>query len=101
MSISFLRIFASALMALAASAGAAENMTWVTGITEAVDDATLSSSVVGIIRARPFEEGAKIKKGDVILGLDNRLEELEVVRKKLIRDHAKRELDRAEALAAK
>jgi RND family efflux transporter MFP subunit len=90
-----------ALLALAFPTPAAENTTWVSGITEAVDDATLSSSVIGIVRARPFQEGALVKKGDVILSLDNRLEELEVVRKRLIRDHAKTELDRAKALAAK
>src|SRR5258705_4677066 len=82
---------AAALLALTLNASAAENMTWVSGITEAVDDATLSSSVIGIIRSRPFQEGARVNKGDVILALDNRLEELEVIRKRLIRDHAKSE----------
>jgi RND family efflux transporter MFP subunit len=91
----------AALLALTCPAFAAENTTWVSGITEAVDDATLSSSVLGIIRSRPFQEGARVNKGDVILNLDNRLEELEVVRKKLIRDHAKTELNRAKALAEK
>jgi RND family efflux transporter MFP subunit len=90
-----------ALITLSCPAFAAENTTWVTGITEAVDDATLSSSVLGIIRSRPFQEGARVNKGDVILSLDNRLEELEVVRKKLIRDHAKTELERAKALLQK
>jgi RND family efflux transporter MFP subunit len=96
--------FLAALLILlvgSASTSAAENTTWVSGITEAVDDATLSSSVLGIVRARPFPEGTRVNKGDVILALDNRLEELEVTRKKLIRDHAKIELDRSEALAAK
>src|ERR1041385_7939853 len=88
-------------LALTLNAAAAENVTWVTGITEAVDDATLSSSVIGIVRARPFAEGARVNKGDVILALDNKLEELEVMRKKLIREHAKSELDRADALAKK
>src|SRR5437764_4710481 len=90
-----------ALFTLTLHAAAAENVTWVTGITEAVDDATLSSSVIGIVRARPFAEGARVNKGDVILALDNRLEELEVVRKQLIRDHAKSELARTKALSDK
>src|SRR5687768_16583872 len=94
-------IAAAAILALTPFTSAAENTTWVAGITEAVDDATLSSSVLGIIRARPFQEGARVNKGDVILALDNRLEEIEVMRKKLIRDHAKTELDRSKALAAK
>src|SRR6478735_1804253 len=91
----------AAILMLTFTASAAENTTWVSGITEAVDDATLSSSVIGIVRSRPFQEGAKVNKGDVILGLDNRLEEVEVLRKKLVRDHAKSELNRAEALAKK
>ena len=91
----------AAILALTPSSSAAENTTWVAGITEAVEDATLSSSVLGIVRTRPFQEGARVNKGDVILTLDNRLEEIEVMRKKLIRDHAKTELDRSKALAAK
>src|SRR5688500_18572213 len=95
-------LLAAAFLALAPSTQAAEeNTTWVAGITEAVEDATLSSSVLGIVRARPFAEGARVNKGDVILTLDNRLEEIEVMRKKLIRDHAKKELERARALATK
>jgi RND family efflux transporter MFP subunit len=80
---------------------AAEPPTWVNGITEAINDATLSSSVIGIVRTRPHPEGARVKKGEMILELDNRLEELEVMRKKLIRDHAKSELDRSAALLSK
>ena len=80
------RIVATAFLLLAIAKlpeiSAAENTTWVSGITEAVDDATLSSSVIGIIRTRPFAEGARVNKGDVILALDNRLDELEVMRKK-------------------
>src|SRR3954470_21316826 len=92
----------AALFALTFPASAAaENTTWFSGITEAIDDATLSSSVIGIVRSRPFKEGARVNKGDVILGLDDRLEEVEVIRKKLVRNHAKSELDRTEALAKK
>jgi RND family efflux transporter MFP subunit len=79
----------------------AESPTWVNGITEAINDATLSSSVIGIVRTRPLLEGARVKKGDMILELDNRLEELEVARKKLIRDHANSELERSKSLLAK
>ena len=68
-------LLADTFVALAPSAQAAEeNTTWVAGITEAVEDATLSSSVLGIVRTRPFQEGARVNKGDVILTLDNRLE---------------------------
>lgn len=74
---------------------------WANGITEAIDDATLSSSIVGIVRGRPLTEGARVKKGELVLQLDNRLEELEVARKKLIRNHAKSDLERSKALAAR
>ena len=49
----WLATLAAGLIALTSSTPAAENTTWVAGITEAAEDATLSSSVLGIIRARP------------------------------------------------
>jgi RND family efflux transporter MFP subunit len=56
----------------------------VSGITEPIKDVTLSTSVAGIISAVFFKEGAHIRKGQSILLLDNKLEELEVKRRKLI-----------------
>lgn len=74
---------------------------WIGGITEAIHDASLSSAVIGIVRSRPLQEGARVKQGDLLLELDNRLEEIEVTRKRLIRDHARTDLERARSLAAK
>lgn len=65
-------------------------------ITEPIKDVKLSMSVEGRIAAIFFEEGARIKKGQVILKLDKRLEELEVERRKLIWE-GKAELEAAEA----
>lgn len=55
-----------------------------TGVTEPIKDATLSSTVPGIIQYIHFEEGDAVKKGDVLIELRKRTEELEVDRRKLI-----------------
>ncbi len=77
------------------SAFAQERLSF-SGITEPIKDVELSMSVEGRIAAIFFEEGARIKKGQVILKLDKRLEELEVERRKLIWE-GKAELEAAEA----
>jgi RND family efflux transporter MFP subunit len=74
---------------------------WANGLTEAVNDVTMSAAVIGIVGARPVEEGAKVKQGQVLLELDKRLEELEVTRKRFMRDQAKNEWERARTLAEK
>lgn len=73
----------------------------VSGVTEAINDVTMSSPVIGIIGARLFEEGAFVKKGQVIVELDKRIEELEVSRRKLVRELAKTELNRVKSLSAR
>jgi RND family efflux transporter MFP subunit len=60
-----------------------------TGITEAVFDVTLSMPVPGIIQTQPVKEGSLVHTNEVILKLDNRLEELEVERRKLVMDNRK------------
>src|SRR5262245_26011961 len=59
------------------------------GITEPFLDVTLSAPVPGIVTARKFKEGDFIQEGQVLLELDKRLEELEVDRRKLVRDQKK------------
>ena len=54
------------------------------GITEPIKDETLSASVSGIIAKINFKEGHAVKKGDVIVELNNVMEDLEVARRKLI-----------------
>jgi RND family efflux transporter MFP subunit len=56
----------------------------ISGITEPVGDVTLSSTVVGTISTVYIKEGMPVKKGEVILDLDKKMDELEVERRKLI-----------------
>ncbi len=56
------------------------------GITEPVKDEILSALVSGLVRDIHFKEGDAIKKNDVIIVLEQKVEELEVARRKLIWD---------------
>jgi RND family efflux transporter MFP subunit len=71
----------------------------VSGITEPIKDVTLSLTVAGTISTISFKEGAQIKRGQVILELDNRLEKLEVKRRKLLWE-SKAEVESASAQEA-
>lgn len=62
------------------------------GITEPFLDVILSSSVPGLIATRRFQEGEFVEKGEVIIELDKRLEELALDRRKLVMDAAQRDL---------
>lgn len=70
----------------------------VNGITEPFMDVTLGASVAGIIHTELFKEGDTVKKGDVILELDKRLEELEVERRKAVMNQNKMEFESTRAL---
>jgi RND family efflux transporter MFP subunit len=70
----------------------------VPGITEPFMDVTLGASVAGIIHGEFFKEGSQVKKGDVILELDKRLEELEVERRRAVMAQNKMQLDSTRAL---
>jgi len=63
------------------------------GITEPFLDVTVSSSVSGIIGAQKFREGDFVNQDQVIVELDKRLEELEVMRRKLVADNRKADVD--------
>lgn len=63
------------------------------GITEPILDSTLSTPAAGIVSQRRFKEGDVIKQGDVLVELDKRLEELEVIRRKTVYDQAENEYD--------
>lgn len=54
------------------------------GITEPILDSTLGTPVAGIVAERKFKEGDFVKKGDVLVELDKRLEELEVARRAVV-----------------
>ncbi len=68
----------------------------ISGVTEAIKDVTLSLSVAGTVSSIFVKEGSTVKRGQIILELDKRLEELEVARRKLIWE-SKTELVAAEA----
>jgi len=63
------------------------------GITEPFRDVTLMVAVPGIIRSEPFSEGALVKKGDVVLELDKKLEEFEAARRKAVMEQTKAEFE--------
>lgn len=73
----------------------------VTGITEPIADVVLSASVPGIVSKWRFKEGDFVKANDVIIELDNRLEELEVERRKTVLESRQNERDALQTLAAK
>lgn len=65
----------------------------INGITEPFLDVTLTVSVPGIIRSEPIREGAAVKKGDVVLELDKKLEEFEAARRKAVMEQTKAEFE--------
>lgn len=63
------------------------------GITEPFHDVTLGLAAPGILHDQFFQEGDAVKKGEVILQLDTRLEELEVARRKAVMEQNQSVLD--------
>jgi RND family efflux transporter MFP subunit len=59
------------------------------GITEPVFDVALSMPVPGIVAAQKFNEGDFVQANDVILELDQRLEQLEVERRRSVLENRK------------
>jgi len=71
----------------------------ISGITEPIKERTLSATVADTISTIFFKEGADVEQGQVILKLDNKLEILEVERRKLLWE-SKAELESAIAQEA-
>lgn len=92
-------VLASIMTLLATPQVAFAEPTWFPGITEPVKDVTMAFPVVGVVGVRPLEEGSSVKKGDVVIELDTRLEQLEVERRRLSEELALREFDRVKTLA--
>ena len=82
----------AALLAAAALPARAEILK-VSGITAPFMDVSLGLAEAGIIHEQFFKEGDSVQKGAVLLDLDNRLEKLEVDRRKAVMDHNKLVLD--------
>lgn len=70
----------------------------VSGVVEPLIDVTLGLTVEGSIQRISCKEGETVRKGATLLTLENRLEELEVARRKIIRD-SRAELESARAQA--
>jgi RND family efflux transporter MFP subunit len=81
--------FVAALCAAGFSPARAAEPVEISGITEPFMDVTLGLAEAGIIHAQFFKEGDSVKKEDVILELDKRLETLEVARRKAVMDQNK------------
>jgi len=77
----------------------AADASWITGVTEPVKDVTLAFPIVGVVGSRPLEEGATVRKDQVVIELDKQLEELDLERKRLARELAASELERLKSLA--
>jgi len=58
----------------------------ISGLTEPVQDSNLGLSITGRVTAIKVAEGEKVKKGQLLLQLDQELEQLEVQRRKLLWD---------------
>jgi membrane fusion protein (multidrug efflux system) len=70
----------------------------ISGITQPFMDVTLGLADAGIIHDQFFKEGDAVKKGDVILELNKRLETIEVTRRQAVRDQDKMIYDSTEQL---
>jgi len=77
------------LLSLAGIAATPAESLQISGITEPFLDVTLGLGDAGIIDDQFFKEGDLVKKGDVILELDKRLETIEVSRRKAVMDQDK------------
>lgn len=84
----FRHLFFAAIFAVAIFSARAETIE-VSGITEPFMDVTLGLADPGIIHTQFFKEGDAVKKGDVILELDKKLQTIEVTRRKAVMDQDK------------
>ncbi len=101
--LSWLPVAATLLFGLLLQARAADAPagTWVSGITAAIYDVTLSAPAAGFIGRRPFKEGDAVKAGDTIIELDKKLEELEVTRRKYVLDLKKTDMETSKKIFEK
>jgi len=97
-----LRVLSAMIAVLGATYGmpvGAAEPTGIPGITEPIRDLTLAFPVVGVVGKRSVQEGDAVRSDQVLLELENTLEELEVARRKLLRDQATSEFQRLSTLA--
>lgn len=87
------------LVTVIPSSAMSSELMGISGITEPIHDVLLSLPTTGSVAKIYYNEGDYVKKGKVILNLDNQLETLEVERRKLIWE-SKAELNSATARVA-
>jgi RND family efflux transporter MFP subunit len=83
----YLRRFSTGLLSilfLNLAAGVPHAQQWYRGITEPYQDATLGSTVTGVLVRINAKEGDSVRRGQTILELERTNEELEVERRRLI-----------------
>ncbi|MDB6041262.1 MAG: Membrane-fusion protein-like protein [Verrucomicrobiales bacterium] len=97
----FLLAMPLALFRISAAGAETPDGIWVSGITESINDVTLSSPAAGILSQRKFEEGQWVKAGDSIVELDKRLEELEMQRRKFMVDLKKSDMENSKKIFEK
>ncbi|MBI3868977.1 MAG: efflux RND transporter periplasmic adaptor subunit [Verrucomicrobia bacterium] len=68
------------------------------GVSAPFFDVTISAAVPGIIGARRLKEGDFVKEGDVIFELDQKYEELEAARRKVVVEERQRDFNATETL---
>ncbi len=92
-----------AVLVLADGSGPAfgDELNEAAGITEPIADVALSPAVAGLVSAWKFKEGDFVKQDEVIIELDNRLETLEVERRKLAMDNRKTDWEAIQTLFKK
>jgi RND family efflux transporter MFP subunit len=93
--------FFGLMLALVVVAAPARAEQLASGITEPICDAVLSPAVPGLVSAWKFKEGDFVKENEVILELDNKLETLEVERRKLAMENRKTDWEALETLFQK
>jgi RND family efflux transporter MFP subunit len=71
------------------------------GITEPVFDVALSMAVAGVVATHRFKEGDFVQANDVILELDQRLEELEVDRRRHVMENRKADWESTRQVSSK
>lgn len=74
----------AALVAVGLSTSSAAATVQSPGIVEAIEDVVIRSTVPGTIDRYAFDEGGRVQPQEVVVILENRLQQLEVARRKLI-----------------
>ena len=80
------------------SCPAAESAAPLSGVSAPFLDVTVSAPVPGIISARRLKEGDFVKEGDLIYELDQKYEELEASRRKLVVSERQRDSESTDSL---